>query len=64
MQNGNNTEIITFTINSSRCSLLWGNRVWLSENQEDNKSLYPDCTLVTQDLLTLLYSNRTNNDSV
>ena len=65
MHNGNNAGIITTsTINSSRSSPLWENRDELSENQEENKSLYSNCALVMQDLLTLLYLNRNNNHSV
>ena len=31
------------------------------ENQGENKSLYPDCTVVRQELLTLSYWNKNNN---
>ena len=31
---------------------------------EKNKSLYPNCTLFTQDICTHLYSNKRNNYSV
>ncbi len=60
-ENGNNAGIITSTPNSSKSSPLWENGDQLSENQEENKSLYPDCILVIQGLLTLLYLNRNNN---
>ena len=50
-QCGNNTGIITSTINISIPSPLWENGDQLSENQEENKSLYPNYTLVTQGLL-------------
>ena len=59
-QNGNNNGIITSTINSSRPSQIWENGDQLSENQE-NKSLYPDCALVIRGLFTLSYRNNNNN---
>ena len=63
-QNCNNAGIIPSTTNSSRWSPLWENTDQVSENQEENKSLYPNCVLVIQGLLTLLYWNRNNNHSV
>ena len=50
-QNSNNAGIITSTTNSSRSSPLWENGDQLLENWEENKSLYLDCALITQDLL-------------
>ena len=63
-QNGNNAGIIIPTIDSSKSSLLKENGDQLWENQEENKSLYPDCALVIQGLLTISYWNRNNNHHV
>ena len=63
-QNGNNAGIISSTINSSRSSQVRQNGDQLSENQEENKTLYIDCTLVIQGSLILSYWNKNNNHSV
>ena len=64
MQNGNNARVVTSTINPSRSIPLWEKRDQLSENQEENKSLYPDCVLVIQYSHSHLYSKKNNNLSV
>ena len=58
----NNDGIISPTTNSTKRSPLLENGGQL--NQEESKSLYPDYVFVIQDLLTLLYWNRNNNNSV
>ena len=55
---------ITSIINSFKFSPPWENRDQLLENQEENKSLYPDCALVIQGLLTLSYWNRNHNHNI
>ena len=47
-QNGNNDGEIRSTINSSKFNQPWECRDQHRENQEENKSLYPDCELVIQ----------------
>ena len=59
-----NDGAITSTINSSKFSQLLESGDQYRENQEENKSLYPDCESVIQGLLTLSFWNRNHNHSV
>ena len=52
------------SINSSKFSQPWESGDQHRENQEENKSLYPDCELVIQGLLTLSFWNRNHNHIV
>ena len=62
--NDNNDGTLSSIINSSKFSLPWENGDQLLENQEENKSLYPDCALFIQGLLSLPYCNRNHNHNV
>ena len=63
-QNGNGAGIITSITDSSRSSPHWEDGDQLSENEEENTSLCPNCVLVIQGSLTLSYWNKNNNHNV
>ena len=50
--------------NSSKFSQPWDSGDQHRENQDENKSLYPDCVLVIQVLLTLSFWNGNHKNSV